>query len=425
MPTELSQDIGQRLRDLRNEAGLSQAEVGQEVGLSRSAVTQIELGNRSVSAEEVIRFSTALGRSLSVILGRTAPEPASASGLTGDRALSELLEAEPSLGDDPALEAGLRRMVALCQIMTGLETEIGLDVRGTEVQPRRVAPPRTPWEATHQGFAAADEERRRIDLGSTPIRDVAEVLAMLRVRTAKLPLPRHLGGLFLHGRDTGTLIVVDEMANLPQRRFRYAHGLAHALFDRQRGWFLCHADGQESHHEVRANAFASRFLIPVIGLQRYLQSIGRDTLAQSQKGVIEIFAGAPGQSPAGEGVRVSGRARRGSWELNHYELAQLAHYFGVSEALVAYSLSNQRHVSIEIRDKLTGTDEQDNGLRARRAMRLSGDQAVRGHDAFVSRLIALAVEARQRGALSTERLESILPLLGLEAEERKHLLKGV
>ena len=43
------------------------------------------------------------------------------------------------------------------------------------------APPQTAWEATHQGHAAAEEERRRLDLGSSPIRDVAETLATLRM----------------------------------------------------------------------------------------------------------------------------------------------------------------------------------------------------------------------------------------------------
>lgn len=39
---------------------------------------------------------------------------------------------------------------------------------------------------------------------------------------------------------------------------------------------------ERGHYHVRANAFASRFLMPMNGIERYLQSIGRDAMAQGQ-----------------------------------------------------------------------------------------------------------------------------------------------
>ena len=50
-------ELSRRLRQLRIGSGMSQSEVGRQVGLSRSAVTQIESGNRHVTADEVVRFS--------------------------------------------------------------------------------------------------------------------------------------------------------------------------------------------------------------------------------------------------------------------------------------------------------------------------------------------------------------------------------
>ncbi|WP_428099756.1 ImmA/IrrE family metallo-endopeptidase [Candidatus Rariloculus sp.] len=43
-------------------------------------------------------------------------------------------------------------------------------------------------------------------------------------------------------------------------------------------------------HEVRADAFAGRFLMPTRGVERYLHSIGRDTMGSRLAGVLEVFS---------------------------------------------------------------------------------------------------------------------------------------
>ena len=61
-------DLNRRLRRLRLAAGMSQSDVGKNIGLPRSAVTQIELGNRDLSADELVRFATAFQRSPTALL---------------------------------------------------------------------------------------------------------------------------------------------------------------------------------------------------------------------------------------------------------------------------------------------------------------------------------------------------------------------
>lgn len=48
--------IAARLKDARLLAGLSQAQAADKLGLQRPAVSELEAGNRKVSAEELIRF---------------------------------------------------------------------------------------------------------------------------------------------------------------------------------------------------------------------------------------------------------------------------------------------------------------------------------------------------------------------------------
>lgn len=56
--------IGKRILELRKIKGMSQDELSKKVGISRSSLAQVELGNRSIDVLELQQFSLALGFSL-------------------------------------------------------------------------------------------------------------------------------------------------------------------------------------------------------------------------------------------------------------------------------------------------------------------------------------------------------------------------
>lgn len=60
MPNNINDDrekVGNRLRDARVMAGLSQDQAAKKMDLNRPAISEIESGKRKVSAEEIIQFS--------------------------------------------------------------------------------------------------------------------------------------------------------------------------------------------------------------------------------------------------------------------------------------------------------------------------------------------------------------------------------
>lgn len=57
-------EIGKRISDLRKIKGLSQSDLSNRVDLSRSSITQIELGNRSLDTTELQKLSLVLGFSI-------------------------------------------------------------------------------------------------------------------------------------------------------------------------------------------------------------------------------------------------------------------------------------------------------------------------------------------------------------------------
>lgn len=415
------EDLRRRLRQLRIDSGMSQSDVGASVGLSRSAVTQIEKGNRDVSADELIRFAAAFRQSpSSLIAGLGGP----GAEHNGDRSgvIEEILAGCPALARSSRFRDGLEDLLRLARSLTEIETQLGSDVYGPEAFVFRGTPPRSSWEAAHQGYAAAEDERRRLDLGSTPIRDMAEMLATVGVRAVRLPLPEATSGLFVQSRETGAIVVVNESASLAEQRFWLAHGFAHVLFDSERRWIVCRQDERGHHHEVRANAFASRFLLPASGIERYLQSIGRDTMAQVRSSALDLLSDTAAISADDSRVHLSGRARRGAWQLNAYELAQIAHYFGASTSLVAHALRNLGILSVDERDRLTDIHGVRQSDRARDAMRFGDQAAEGGFEPFVSRLVALATEARRRGVVAAEKFEFLAELLDLDERAKSLLL---
>lgn len=417
-------ELSQQLRQLRIDSGMSQLTVGERIGLSRSAVTQIEAGNREVSAAELVRLASVFRQSPSALLAGLG-EPTPISLTEQDTVLNGILAAQADLAGFPTFRTRLEGILEFAKLLTEIEADLGADVYGPEAFVFQGAAPRTAWEAAHQAYAAAEDERRRLDLGSAPIRNMSETLATLRVRTTKLTLPDTTSSLFIHTPDTGSVIVVNETASLEERRFWWAHGFAHVLFDRERQWVVCNQNDRGHHHEVRANAFASRFLLPASGIERYLQSIGRDTMAQSLGGALELLSDTAAIPAEESRVHLSARSRRGAWQLNGYELSQVAYYFGVSTSLVAHALRNLRFLSGRERDRLTDTAEVKKGDHARSAMRLSQSEGEGAYDAFVSRLVTLATEARRRGTLDVGRIESVVGLLELNEQERKLLLGAV
>ncbi len=72
-------DIGKRIQVARRESGLSQAQLAQEVGVSRVAISEMESGRRKVSSVELAALTGVLGQPASHFLGQE-PEAEEAYG---------------------------------------------------------------------------------------------------------------------------------------------------------------------------------------------------------------------------------------------------------------------------------------------------------------------------------------------------------
>ncbi len=61
--------IASRIRKAREMSGLSQGQAAKKLGLHRPSITEVEAGNRKVSAEEIAKFAALYKVSVSWLLG--------------------------------------------------------------------------------------------------------------------------------------------------------------------------------------------------------------------------------------------------------------------------------------------------------------------------------------------------------------------
>lgn len=99
--------LGGRLRRARVAAGLSQGQVAKLMNMHRPTITEIEAGNRRVTAEELPRFAKLYDAKVDWLLGK-APERAAADDPRLQLAARELGKLKP---DD--LDRLLRLIAAL------------------------------------------------------------------------------------------------------------------------------------------------------------------------------------------------------------------------------------------------------------------------------------------------------------------------
>lgn len=86
--------IAKRLREARKLAGLSQGQVAKMLGLHRPSITEMEAGNRRVSADEVARLADIYDVSTTWLLGE-APDTIDANDPRVELAARELRKLKP------------------------------------------------------------------------------------------------------------------------------------------------------------------------------------------------------------------------------------------------------------------------------------------------------------------------------------------
>ena len=327
---------------------LTQAEVAERLQVKRPTIAQIEAGNRAVSSIELSQFAIIYKRDIDYFL---ADEQANRlPGIVHLRASADL--------GDP-VDTLLQKCVELCEAATWLEKELDT--------PKEVVPfsynldrPQTRWEAVEQGLKLAAMERKRLDIGDAPVRNIVEIIARHGVRVGRDSLTDDISGIFFVGPDTGPAILVNSGHHITRRLFSYAHEYAHLLVDSS------HVPGGVSRYgnrgdliEVRANAFAAHFLMPSDGVFAFLSR-----MKQPSRQVVEIYDGFKNPESDESGALTAQRKHSTPYEIKMIDVVRVAHFFGTSYEATLYQFLNLKILNkesfnalMDVRDKAERASE--------------------------------------------------------------------
>jgi Zn-dependent peptidase ImmA (M78 family)/DNA-binding XRE family transcriptional regulator len=355
--------LGARIRTARESGGMTQQEVAERLGLSRTTVVAIEKGERRLKPGELVAIAALLGRNVSDFLQKAGLADGFESQLRASHSRLETQDAELA----SALEEFQRR----CEEYLRLE-EI------CEAPLRRRYPAEYEIQGSEPEAAAEDvawSERRRLDLGEGPLLRLGGILeGDVGIRVFQLEMPSQVAGVFACAEPFGACIAVN-LRHAPQRRrVSLAHEYGHFLTARFRPEITLQGRFERRPPTERfAEAFARSFLLPAAGLRKRFHELERER----PKGVT--FG----------------------------DLCRLAYFYFVPLEATTRRLEELRLVPAGTWDRLR---RERLGVRQiERLLSLQESPAAPENDEpFSPRYVGLAVEAWQRGELSEGMLARVL-----------------
>ncbi len=400
------EELGRRIRSARDGCGLTQEQLGGEVKLPRLAISQIEAGNRSVSSIELDRIAHTVGRDIKSFLTDDYAE---------QDALTALFRSEAQLAEQGELLQALRESLALGREMTNLERLLGIDRAQLLTATYELPAAKSRWDAIQQGQRVASEERQRLGHGVSPITDLTELFESQGVRTGMVSLPDNISGLTLWDKSIGIIVVINRDHSALRRRFSLAHEYAHVLIDRDRAGAISRAENRSELLEVRANAFAEELMMPAEGVVQFIQAMGKGGASRAQMSVFDET----------EVVQVEERAAPGSQDIQLYDVALLAHHFGVSRISALYRLKNLRLIDERELRKLKAQEDSCAGKAM--AAFLATDVAIHepdSRDEFRRRFLGLALEAIRREAITEDKFNELAAMVGMHRQDARRALRS-
>ncbi|MBI2939255.1 MAG: ImmA/IrrE family metallo-endopeptidase [Chloroflexi bacterium] len=256
--------IGARLQAARRALGLTQGEVGRQMGMATSTVSEIEAGKRSVTGAELHAFARLYHRPIAYFFEEAPQESPGFQYL--------FREADVQILDRSSIVTfhQLVRDYALIEELAG------------------VAPLPFPPDYSRFGFRTeqdaetlAEMERGRLGLGDAPLKDLMDLLdSTVGIRTFLIPVQNQSwSGLVVRDNDGRPCIAVNAKEEAYRRNFSLAHEYAHVLVHLARqGMPQARIDAtieivQRSADEHFANAFASSFLMPRRAVLAQLETV--------------------------------------------------------------------------------------------------------------------------------------------------------
>lgn len=401
--------LGTRLKNARINCGITQEKAAEALGVPRTAIVQIESGNRSVSTFELAMLAELYRRPVADFFADRDP--------ADEDVLVTLYRLAPGIEENPAFRNEVCRHIDICREGVVLESLLGRKAR-TGPPSYKLSEPRSTIEAVEQGALVASEERNRLDLGDAPIADMPDLITCQGVWASGAALPEEMSGLFVRHSTFGMAILVNLSHPRARQRFSYAHEFGHALMDCDHSVNVTTQSNANDLIEKRANAFAAAFLAPKPGVEWILESLDKGGPSRVERAIYSVATN--------NGSEAESRAIPGSQEITYQDVAIIAHHFGVSYQAATYRLRSLDRIGKKECDDLL----QKEALGRDYLQVLNLNEDLEGQDTakpdreLVTQVVHAAVEAYRREEITDARILDISKRLGIHGQRLLALAKA-
>lgn len=398
-----NQRLSDSLRFARESRRLSQKVVADKIGIPRSAISQIENGNRKVSTVELSKLAHLYQQSMQTLLD-------DGTNAESEDAMSVLQQFVPHLEQNEDLQIQLSECLNLCREGVGLRQL--LEVKSPSGPPQYgVTESLSVKAAVLHAEEVAEHERRRIGFGYAPISDIADLIAHEGIWSTSVELPIEVSGFYMQRRDIGKVIFVNSAYSNSRKRFAYAHEYAHVLLCANSEINVSTTENAESIIGYCSSAFAASFLMPKVGVVELLHRLNRGYSVRHGQTIYDVAGG--------RCINYLNRTPSGTARVNYKDVATLAYHFGVSYQVAVLRLKNLRLVDSSDSSKLCDQEHLGREFLSELGMLdyLEGTDRQNRNELNLRREIShLAIDAYRDNRISRGRLLELAFLLGISGE---------
>ena len=333
--SELKKNIIERIKLVRKSRRISQQQVADAIGISRSAFYRIESGKRSFSTLILADLAEFFSCPIDFFIGQNPVDKY-------DLVTLLYLTADSLVGQSDANKMidCVKDFIRLYREGIIMKRELGL-----------LAPPSLPSyenneiqsisDAIDQGERVATQERHRLGIGQSPITDFPALIARQDIWVSTVELPEPVSGIFIDHSSTGMAIIVNSSQSCGNQRISFARAYAHALFGKHQHVTIFSRESSTELLEMRKRAFAEAFLMPRESVADVVRSVNmnKHLVNQPTDTIQTLTVG---------NHKLSKLSQYPHWPLTSRDVAQFAIHFGASYKSVLFRLQNLGYISKEV-----------------------------------------------------------------------------
>lgn len=254
-----SKTLSDRLLQIREILEYSIEEVSDKTSILPSKLEAIESGNQTPSGDEVLILANFYNCDFRSFLDDSVPAPIQQTDILFRKYGNSFTASDRRL---------IQEFLLLCEIEAEFEKRLEKRKKGFSFQT-------TGNYFKEHGQRAAERLRSNFKYSSKEVpRDIYEDFRSIGIHIFRRRLSNsEISGLYINHPIAGHCVLVNYDEDIYRQRFSVAHEVAHAIFDSDQEVMVTYQFDSSKYsksdlQEIRANSFASHYLMPISMLER-------------------------------------------------------------------------------------------------------------------------------------------------------------